>query len=91
MLQTFIPFDPRRVFLEVATLVEIGKSGNYQYESMGVPHIVTIVERYIAEYRSLLQEDETCRGALRKTLDIFVEAGWPAAQRLSYKLDEIFR
>lgn len=91
MLQTFIPFNPRRVFLQVAGLVEIGKNGNYQYESMGVPHIVAIVERYIAEYRSLLQEGESCRVALRKTLDIFVEAGWPAAQRLSYKLDDIFR
>jgi hypothetical protein len=91
MLQTFIPFNPRRVFLQVATLVEIGKNGSYQYESMAVPHIVAIVERYIAEYSSLLQEDESCRIALRKTLDIFVEAGWPAAQKLSYKLDEIFR
>jgi hypothetical protein len=50
-----------------------------------------IVERYIGEYRALLQEDESCRVGLRKTLDIFVDAGWPAAQKLSYKLDEIFR
>jgi hypothetical protein len=27
----------------------------------------------------------------RKVLDSFIEAGWPAAQRLSYRLDEIFR
>lgn len=91
MLQTFVPFYPRRVFLQVATLVEVGKNGHYQYESMAVPHIVETVERYIAEYRSLLQEDKDCRIALRKMLDTFVEAGWPAAQMLSYKLDEIFR
>ena len=47
--------------------------------------------RVRTEYRSLLQEDTECRIALRKTLDAFVEAGWPSAQQLSYRLDEIFR
>lgn len=91
MLQLFIAVDPKRVFLQVAALVESGKRGSYQYESMAVGEIVKIVERYIAEYRSLLQEDAHCRVALRNVLDSFVEAGWPAAQRLSYRLDDIFR
>lgn len=91
MLEAFIPIDPRRVFLQVSTLVKSGKSGRYQYESMAAEHIVRIVERYLAEYRPLLQEDAECRVALRTTLDSFVEAGWPAAQQLSYRLDEIFR
>jgi hypothetical protein len=68
------------VFLQVATLIERGRSGGYQYQSMGAERIVSIVERYLAEYRPLLQEDAECRIALRKTLDVFVEAGWPAAQ-----------
>lgn len=34
----------------------------------------------------LLQEDPECRLALRETLDAFVEAGWPAAQQLCYRL-----
>jgi hypothetical protein len=46
---------------------------------------------YLAEYRLLLQEDPECRIELREPLDAFVEAGWPTAQRLSYRLDEIFR
>ena len=58
---------------------------------MAAEYIVRIVERYLAEYRHLLQEDPEYRIALRKTLDAFVEAGWPAAQQLSYRLDEIFR
>ena len=72
-------------------MVKSGKRGNYQYESMGADQIVQIIERYLAEYRSLLQDDAECRVALREVLDAFVEAGWPAAQRVSYKLDEIFR
>jgi hypothetical protein len=91
MLELFVPLDPRRVFLQVSALVEGGRRDNYQYESLATEHIVRIVARYLAEYRSLLQEDAECRTALRKTLDIFVAAGWPAAQQLSYRLDEIFR
>jgi hypothetical protein len=53
--------------------------------------IVRVVERYIAEQRSLLQQDVECRTALRDTLDAFVQAGWPSAQRLAYRLDGIFR
>jgi len=53
--------------------------------------IVHIVERYLAEYRTLLQEDADCRKALIGILDVFVEAGWPCAQRLVYRLEEIFR
>jgi hypothetical protein len=91
MLEVFAPIDPRQVFLQVSALVESGRRGGYQYESMAAERIVRIVERYLAEYRPLLQEDAECRIALRKTLDTFVEAGWPAAQQLSYHLDEIFR
>ena len=91
MLEAFVPVDPRSVFLQVAALVESGRKGGYQYEQMGAEHIVRIVVRYLAEYRPLLQEDTECRIALRKTLDAFVEAGWPSAQQLSYRLDEIFR
>jgi hypothetical protein len=91
MLEVVAPIDPRRVFLQVAALIEGGKRDNYQYESMAVDNIVRIVRRYLAEYRSLLQEDVECRAALRKILDAFVAAGWPAAQRLSYRLDEIYR
>jgi hypothetical protein len=91
MLEVFVPLDPRKVFLQVSALVEGGKRDNYQYESLATEHIFRIVARYLAEYRSLLQEDAECRTALRKTLDVFVAAGWPAAQQLSYRLDEIFR
>jgi len=83
MLEIFVPIDPRSVFLQVAALVESGRSGGYHYESMGAERIVRIVERYLAEHRPLLQENTECRIALRRTLDAFVEAGWPSAQQLS--------
>ena len=90
-LKFFIPFDPRGVFLRIGNVVSGGQKGGYEYESLGADLLVRIVERYLAEYRTLLQQDDQCLKVLVDTLDIFVEAGWPAAQRLSYRLDEIFR
>jgi len=90
-LEAFIPLDPRGVFLRVGRVVRSGQEGGYQYESAAVQLIVNLVERYLAEYRTLLREEEECRRALLEILDVFVRAGWPSARRLVYRLDEIFR
>jgi hypothetical protein len=90
-LESFIEIDPRGVFLRVSKTVRESRPGGYQYESMAVDLIVRIVERYLAEYRLLFQQDEDCRRALVEVLDLFVKAGWPAARRITYRLEEIFR
>jgi hypothetical protein len=56
MLEVLLPAILGQVFPQVAALVESGRSGGYHYESHGGGDIVRIVERYLAEYRSLLQE-----------------------------------
>jgi hypothetical protein len=53
--------------------------------------VVKLVEQYLAEYRALLREDAECRRTLIEILDVFVQAGWPTARRLTYRLEEIFR
>jgi hypothetical protein len=58
---------------------------------MAADLMVRLVERYLAEYRVLLRENEECQRTLLEVLDIFVQAGWPSAQRLTYRLEEIFR
>jgi hypothetical protein len=90
-LEYLIAFEPDAVFLLVGRVVKKGTEGDYQYESMAVDLIVRLVERFIAEYRQLLQENKECRRALIEILDTFVEAGWPAARRLTYRMEEIFR
>lgn len=90
-LETFIPFDPRGVFLRIGRVIRAGQRWGYQYESMAANLMVALVERYLAEHRTLLREDERCRETLLEVLDIFVEAGWPSARRLTYRLEEIFR
>jgi len=90
-LESFVHFDPRGVFLRVGSVVRAGVKGGYQCESLAVDLVVGIVERYLAEYRPLLQQDDECRKVLMELLDTFVKAGWPSARRLVYRLDEIFR
>jgi signal recognition particle GTPase len=90
-LEYLLPFDPVNVFLLIGKVVEKGKAGGYQNESLAVELIVKVVERYIAERRHHLQENEGCRHTLIKILDTFVEAGWPSARRLTYRLQDIYR
>jgi hypothetical protein len=90
-LEACVEFDPRGVLLRIARVVELGKAGNYQFESLAQGVVVRLVERYLAEYRSLFQRDAEAREALIGILDAFVAAGWPDARRLTYGLPEIFR
>lgn len=90
-LEFFIPLDPKGVFLRIGKVVHAGQEGGYQYESLGADLLVRIVERYLAEHRVLLQQDDTCRQTLINVLDVFVQAGWPSARGLTYRLEEIFR
>jgi len=91
MLEANIPADPRATFLMIGRVLISGKKGGYQYEGMAESLFVRLVERYLAEHRLLLQSDTECQKTLLSVLDIFAGAGWPSAQRLSYRLDEIFR
>ncbi|GIX08262.1 MAG: hypothetical protein KatS3mg115_2665 [Candidatus Poribacteria bacterium] len=90
-LEFLIPVDPRDVFLRIGAVLRAGQQGGYQYESLAADLIVRLVERYLADYRSLLRDDPECRQTLLEALDVFVQAGWPSARRLAYRLEEIFR
>jgi hypothetical protein len=90
-LQVFIPLDPRGVFIRIGRVVKAGQKSGYQYESLAANLIVKLVERYLADYRGLFREDSDCRQILIQILDVFVQAGWPSARRLTYRLEEIFR
>ena len=90
-LDYFVPLYPKDVFLRIGQVVRSGAKGGYQYESLAADLIVTLVERYLSEYRLLMREDEECCRTLIELLDVFVQAGWPSARRLTYRLEEIFR
>ena len=62
----------------------------YAFESMGADVVVRIVEKYLADYRDVFS-DEDRLDELMACLNLFVSAGWPAAQSLTFRLAEIWR
>jgi hypothetical protein len=89
-LETFIPIDPPGVFALIAQSVKSAELGGYSGESMAADLIVRIVQRYLADYRAVFV-DRARLDDLMDCLDVFVRAGWPAAQALTFKLGEIWR
>lgn len=72
------------------TLVNGGQRGGYHLDSTGMNSALEIVTRLLADHRELLQDPE-CLAAVREILDLFIDAGWPRAHRLVFRLDEIYR
>jgi len=94
LIQTMVPFieqDPAKVLIRITTAVSAGRPWGFQYEPLAASLVVSLVERYLAEYRGLFRESDECLQGLLKVLDIFAEAGWPAANRLIYRLDDLYR
>jgi hypothetical protein len=90
-LESLLEFDPAGVFLRIRNVVVNATQGGFQYESLAADVVVRTVERFLSEYSFVLRESAACRSALVEILDTFVRVGWPAAWRLTYRLDERFR
>lgn len=90
-LEACVEVDPRGVFMRISRAVEGGKEGDYHLDTMAANLFVSLVERYLAEYRTLFQRHQEMRQALIGMLDLFVDAGWPKARQLTYGLHELFR
>jgi hypothetical protein len=71
-------------------LTTSGREQGFQLESLGVDVLVRVVRRCLADYGHIFR-DERRRQRLIDCLDIFVEAGWPAALRLMYRLPDALR
>jgi hypothetical protein len=57
---------------------------------MAMREVVKLVESILADYRDKVQEESSIINLLG-VLDAFVEAGWPEALNLVWRLDEIYR
>lgn len=90
-LEDFIDLDPRGTFLRIVALLRRAAELGYPQEHLGMSAVVSIVERYLADYRDLLESDDACRDGVVQILDLFIEAGWPEALRLSFRLGDLFR
>jgi hypothetical protein len=83
--------DPPGVFDRAsAVLLGPASQGGYQYESLGVDALVTLVRRYLADHREIF-EDTARRQKLVEVLELFSNAGWPDALKLLFELPDLLR
>ena len=83
------PANPRAAFLLVAKAISAGDA--YTYDTMAADATITLIARYLADFREMVASDADMLTAIRRVLDAFVRVGWPAAVSLSYDLGDAFR
>jgi len=88
---SMIDLKPRDIFLAIGRVVQAGKRGGYQFDTMAKDLIVKIIRRYLADYRHIYKDDKECERVLIEILDVFASVGWPEAHELVYRLEEIYR
>lgn len=91
LCEFMLPVNPARAFdLVMHAIRSGGQLTGYQFEPMGADLFVKLVGRFLADHDELFEE-EGRRNALIECLEIFMNAGWPAAQRLLYGLPDLIR
>lgn len=94
-LEHLMPYDPRLVFMLATNAIRSSAEVGFQHEHLAVGEVVKLIQRALADHREIFQtsgqERSECLDALLLVLDIFVEAGWPEARQITYRLEEIYR
>ncbi|MCJ2031329.1 ATP-binding protein [Methylobacterium sp. J-043] len=91
LYEFLIPGDPAGVFNALhALLTGPAAREGYHHESLAAPVIVRMITRYIADHRSIF-EDDTRRAALVEILRLFSDVGWSDALKLLYELPDLLR
>jgi hypothetical protein len=85
-LSTAQPKPALRLALHAVT-----EDHGYITESLGVDAVIKIINRYMADHRELVLGDPECTAAVRRLLEEFVPAGWPKAEQMAERMDELFR
>lgn len=90
LIEVLAPYGAAKAFDLTAYVIRAAAQGGYQYESLGADLMVRLVGTFLADNKEIFA-DEARRQALVSCLEIFMEAGWPAAQRLLYRLPELIQ
>lgn len=90
LVERLLDVEPVASFELVASFLQAGRRSDFQNESMGVDLIVRLIGMFLADHKEIF-EDPDRRAALVECLETFLEAGWPAARRLLYRLPELIQ
>lgn len=90
LLNGVLKYDPKGVLHMAAGVAISSRSAGYNFDSLAIREVVTLVEAILADYRAEVREGGSLQDLL-DLLDIFAETGWPDALHLVWRLDEVFR
>lgn len=91
LVEILAPQDPERAFdLTARAIRGGGAKGGYQYEPLGADLMVRLISSFLADSKEIFGTSER-RQALVDCLEIFMEAGWPSARKLLYRLPELLQ
>lgn len=91
LLDHLVDADPAGVFDLIAfAVLQAGRRGGYEFESLGADLLAKVVGRYLADHKEVFHDPQR-RAALVDTLETFAAVGWPAARRLLYRLPELLQ
>ncbi|MCO4053186.1 MAG: ATP-binding protein [Bosea sp.] len=91
LYEFLIPGHPAGVFDALhALLTGPAAREGYHHEGLAAPVIVRMITRYIADHRSIF-EDDTRRAGLVEILRLFSDVGWSDALKLLYDLPDLLR
>jgi hypothetical protein len=90
LLRGSIACDPAEVLHLTRLAVEGAQGAGYAFDPMAAQEVTGIVETMLADHRETTRNGQPLDDLMR-ILDIFVRAGWPEAQRLVWRLEELFR
>ncbi len=90
LVERLVDVDPAGAFDLAANSLRGGRRSGYENESLGVDLLVRLVGVFLADHKHIF-EVPARRAALVDCLEVFLEAGWPAARRLLYRLPELIQ
>ena len=90
LLRGSLACDPAEVLHLTRLAVDGAQGAGYAFDPIAAREVTALVETTLADHREIAQSGQPLHDLMR-VLDVFVEAGWPEAQRLVWRLEELFR
>lgn len=90
LLRGVVRCDPVTVTHLARLVVEAAAGAGYAFDSLASREVTTLVEELLADHREVLRDGQPLDD-LMFLLDTFVAAGWPEAQHIVFRLEQIFR
>lgn len=91
LLKSFLNCNPKEVLHLVEGVTKSSETFGYTLDGLVVREIVQLVEIVLTDYQHVVRDDDECMESLLKLLDLFAKSGWSEAQKLVWRLDEVFR